>query len=154
MIQKKSLKDAIQNPEIISVVGELIGVVSIKNSGLYPARLSGLYTSDKSIKITLSNIYGSPAFRAFLYYAGENSLADIVISSTKNIGYIRQVGNFNADVYIKDTIVYIRPRKDTNVRLDITPLSWNFDSNSILETVAHSEVDSIKSSFIKITDIK
>ena len=30
MIQKKSLKDAIQNPEIISVVGELLGVMPYK----------------------------------------------------------------------------------------------------------------------------
>ena len=36
MIQKKSLKDAIQNPEIISVVGELIGTVTTEKSGLYP----------------------------------------------------------------------------------------------------------------------
>ena len=134
-------------------VGELIGTVSLKKNGLYPSRLSGIYTSDKSIKITLSNVYGSPAFRAFLYYAGENSLADIVISSTSNTGYIRKIGNFNADVYIKDTIIYIRPRRDTNIRLDITPLSWNFDSNSILESVSHSEVDNIKSSFVKITNI-
>ena len=34
MIQKKSLKDAIQNPEIISVVGELIGVANSTQNGL------------------------------------------------------------------------------------------------------------------------
>jgi hypothetical protein len=37
MIQKKSLKDAIQNPEIISVVGELIGTVDRYKNGLMPA---------------------------------------------------------------------------------------------------------------------
>ena len=36
MIQKKTLKEAIQNPEIISVVGGLIGNVSTEKSGLYP----------------------------------------------------------------------------------------------------------------------
>lgn len=36
MIQKKSLKDAIQNPEIISVVGGLIGVVNSLKNGLMP----------------------------------------------------------------------------------------------------------------------
>lgn len=34
MIQKKSLKDAIQNPEIISVVGELVPEVTISKKGL------------------------------------------------------------------------------------------------------------------------
>lgn len=34
MIQKKSLKDAIQNPEIISVVGELIGIAASNKNGL------------------------------------------------------------------------------------------------------------------------
>lgn len=37
MIQKKSLKDAIQNPEIISVVGGLIGVATTEKNGLYPS---------------------------------------------------------------------------------------------------------------------
>ena len=37
MIQKKSLKDAIQNPEIISVVGELLN-----NQKLYPFMYQGL----------------------------------------------------------------------------------------------------------------
>lgn len=37
MIQKKSLKDAIQNPEIISVVGELIGTVTSEKNGLMPS---------------------------------------------------------------------------------------------------------------------
>ena len=36
MIQKKSLKDAIQNPEIISVVGGLIGTVNSSKDGLMP----------------------------------------------------------------------------------------------------------------------
>lgn len=36
MIQKKSLKDAIQNPEIISVVGGLLPVANINNNGLKP----------------------------------------------------------------------------------------------------------------------
>ena len=34
MIQKKSLKDAIQNPEIISVVGGLIGTANTNQNGL------------------------------------------------------------------------------------------------------------------------
>ena len=34
MIQKKSLKDAIQNPEIISVVGGLIGMATAEKNGL------------------------------------------------------------------------------------------------------------------------
>lgn len=34
MIQKKSLKDAIQNPEIISVVGGLLGTASSTTNGL------------------------------------------------------------------------------------------------------------------------
>ena len=38
MIQKKSLKDAIQNPEIISVVGGLLPTVTSKNNGLMDSK--------------------------------------------------------------------------------------------------------------------
>ena len=34
MIQKKTLKEAIKNPEIISVVGELIGIATSTQNGL------------------------------------------------------------------------------------------------------------------------
>lgn len=37
MIQKKSLKEAIQNPEIISVVGGLIGTATPTKNGLMPS---------------------------------------------------------------------------------------------------------------------
>lgn len=131
-------------------MGGLIGTVSRSKSGLYPFQLSGIKTVDRSIKITMSNIYGSPTFRIFLYDGAVNSLAEIVINTASNGGSIRTLGSFNADVYVKDTIIYIRPQKDTNIRLDITPLSWFFDTTSKIESVPHSEVDAIKSSFTHI----
>lgn len=39
MIQKKSLKDAIQNPEIISVVGELLPEATITSNGILSNKL-------------------------------------------------------------------------------------------------------------------
>ena len=43
MIQKKSLKDAIQNPEIISVVGGLLPEATSKNKGLMPSKYPYYY---------------------------------------------------------------------------------------------------------------
>lgn len=40
MIQKKSLKEAIKNPEIISVVGGLIGEGTYNKSGLMPVNIA------------------------------------------------------------------------------------------------------------------
>lgn len=131
-------------------MGGLIGTVSRSKNGLYPFQLSGINAVDRSIKITMSNVYLSPAFRVFLYSAGENSFAEIVLSTSRNSGNIRTLGYFNADVYLKDTIIYIRPKIDTNMRMDVTPLSWNFDAESTIESVPHSEVDAVKSSFVHI----
>ena len=98
----------------------------------------------------MSNVYSSPAFKVFLYDGAVNSLAEIVLNTAINTGSIRTLGSFNADVYLKDTIIYIRPKRDTNTRLDITPLSWNFETTSKIESVPHSEVDAVKSSFVHI----
>ena len=48
MIQKKSLKDAIQNPEIISVVGGLLPEATSKNKGLMT---SSIYSKVSSLII-------------------------------------------------------------------------------------------------------
>ena len=98
----------------------------------------------------MTNIYSSPAFKVFLYDGAVNSLAEIVLNTASNSGNIRTLGSFNADVYLKDTVIYIRPKKDTNTRLDVTPLTWNFDQDSTIEVVSHSEVDAVKSSFVHI----
>lgn len=131
-------------------MGGLIGTVSRSKNGLYPSKLSGITAIDSSIKITMTNIYSSPAFKVFLYDGAVNSLAEIVLNTASNSGNIRTLGSFNADVYLKDTVIYIRPKKDTNTRLDVTPLTWNFDQDSTIEVVSHSEVDAVKSSFVHI----
>ena len=131
-------------------MGGLIGTVSRSKNGLYPSKLSGNTAIDASIKITMTNVYSSPAFKVFLFDAAVNSLAEIVLNTAFNSGNIRTLGSFKADVYLKDTVIYIRPKKDTNTRLDVTPLTWNFDPNSTIEVVSHSEVDSVKSSFVHI----
>ena len=122
-------------------MGGLIGTVSRSKNGLYPSKLSGITAIDSSIKI---------AFKVFLYDGAVNSLAEIVLNTASNSGNIRTLGSFNADVYLKDTVIYIRPKKDTNTRLDVTPLTWNFDQDSTIEVVSHSEVDAVKSSFVHI----
>ena len=65
MIQKKSLKEAIQNPEIISVVGELLspfiyrGVISATDENLSNATEEGVYiTSQPSDSGTGPNDHG------------------------------------------------------------------------------------------------
>ena len=131
-------------------VGGLIGTVSRSKNGLYPSNLSGITAIDSSIKITMTNIYSSPAFKVFLYDGAVNSLAEIVLNTSTNTGSIRTLGSFNADVYLKDTIIYIRPKRNSNTRLDVTPYTWNFDTTSKIESVQHSEVDAVKSSFVHI----
>ena len=131
-------------------VGGLIGTVSRSKNGLYPSKLSGITAIDSSIKITMTNTYSSPAFKVFLYDGAVNSLAEIVLNTATNAGSIRTLGSFNADVYLKDTIIYIRPKRNSNTRLDVTPYTWNFDTTSKIESVQHSEVDAVKSSFVHI----
>lgn len=66
MIQKKTLKEAIQNPEIISVVGELIGNVSQSKVGLATSVLfkaAGscfLVANNYSLKIERDNNINCP----------------------------------------------------------------------------------------------
>ena len=75
MIQKKSLKDAIQNPEIISVVGELIWNIDVKRpfgknsvSKGYICQLftfKGLYDYSSVIfRLVLGGYYGSQITRS------------------------------------------------------------------------------------------
>lgn len=71
MIQKKSLKDAIQNPEIISVVGELIGLKNYVRMHKYPTStirkdwcfLGRFSNASKSLSVVL-RIYGSNGYNA------------------------------------------------------------------------------------------
>lgn len=77
MIQKKSLKDAIQNPEIISVVGELLpefseskskGLSTLTNGGRITKTITGS-TGEKKILI-LKNFGGGPVVEINIYSGG------------------------------------------------------------------------------------
>lgn len=65
MIQKKSLKDAIQNPEIISVVGELLPVVNGETKGLSQYQKYFYLLNNKTYKIRYPN--ASDVFKPVLY---------------------------------------------------------------------------------------
>jgi hypothetical protein len=118
MIQKKSLKDAIQNPEIISVVGGLLGekvtlsfpimqenvndvagwvrLVSLKNQGSYSRDCSVIevhavgYASLTYLIILLGITHG-PAPKPFIISEGGNF--------SYNIAYKKS--EINTDVYIQ-----------------------------------------------------
>ena len=65
MIQKKSLKDAIQNPEIISVVGELLPVVNGETKGLSQYQKYFYLLNNKTYKIRYPNV--ADVYRPILY---------------------------------------------------------------------------------------
>ena len=65
MIQKKSLKDAIQNPEIISVVGGLLPVVNGETKGLSQYQKYFYLLNNKTYKIRYPNV--ADVYRPILY---------------------------------------------------------------------------------------
>lgn len=76
MIQKKSLKDAIQNPEIISVVGGLLPEATDSKKGVYP---QGYINTVKRISVPTEKEYslgtfntptGVAVYMAFKFIAG------------------------------------------------------------------------------------
>lgn len=73
MIQKKSLKDAIQNPEIISVVGGLIGIATPEKEGLMNMMRAD-YTYNKKdnekARILIKTTVASNVFSCILHLTG------------------------------------------------------------------------------------
>lgn len=84
MIQKKTLKEAIQNPEIISVVGGLIGKTSQTKDGLMPSKLAAIecYLTGENnvIEISLDQLYRTEIYNVTVYRDSNNCLYQCVFS--------------------------------------------------------------------------
>ena len=72
MIQKKSLKDAIQNPEIISVVGGLLGTASSTTNGLMSS------STYKKTAISQKKAFSTESSEEELKNISETGLYDIL----------------------------------------------------------------------------
>ena len=122
MIQKKSLKDAIQNPEIISVVGELLPIVSRDSKGLVGSQYYQSFPQKYSIngfsyvKIIQHSTMGAwnTTFIDILAVQGlGGNPGRIVISissdasSTKSIAIFKS-GNPEIRVYKDSQFIYLR----------------------------------------------
>ena len=105
MIQKKSLKDAIQNPEIISVVGELIGIrFCLKSSGsaeTFNSNIIGMFQVDN-----LSTSDGLPegafSYGVLLTLGSGWFIIQLYFPNRENAGfYIRRIYNSIPDNWEK-----------------------------------------------------
>jgi hypothetical protein len=122
MIQKKSLKDAIQNPEIISVVGGLLPIVSKDSNGLvsrsnyqsFPKNYS--INGNKYAKIIQHSTMGAWNVTFIDIFAvrglGGNPGRIIVAissdsSSKKNISIVKS-GNPDIRVYADSQFIYLK----------------------------------------------
>ncbi len=111
MIQKKSLKDAIQNPEIISVVGGLIGVFKFHNITGYDVNdlnlENGTYGINKDGGATL-NCPKDIVYGTLIHFVGigispkfaTNNGIQIAISTTKKIAFRLLWGSWGEWIYI------------------------------------------------------
>ena len=72
MIQKKSLKDAIQNPEIISVVGGLLPIATRSQNGFLPKSRGSVHKSFSSgvVALKFNDIYSLQPFFIATYHNG------------------------------------------------------------------------------------
>ena len=87
MIQKKSLKDAIQNPEIISVVGGLIGIATPEKEGLMN-KMRADYTYNKKdnekARILIKTTVASHVFSCILHLTGvDGKISTVNLIATK-----------------------------------------------------------------------
>lgn len=128
MIQKKSLKEAIQNPEIISVVGELISTATDNSKGLMSS-IAFTYSSRKvennsnggvinTLNFSMNN--NSCVMLRLVCGRGDGQNAIIFLSicrnssgvySAKRMSFVHdKSGNFKSFGYVsyKDDTVYVR----------------------------------------------
>ena len=135
MIQKKSLKEAIQNPEIISVVGGLIGTATTNKDGLkpkYEAAIqnvnvstisSGLYTkitADENTVILWKRTQYNTVPGVIFLSRGNNN--------TKSIGKaVSILGNFNLStstkIYVDSDGFYLQVQYSDYARNSFYPFS-------------------------------
>ena len=128
MIQKKSLKDAIQNPEIISVVGELLPLATDNAKGLMSS-IAFIFSSTKVDNnsnggvintLNFSMINNSSVILRLVCGRGDGQNAIVFLSicrnssgvySAKRMSFVHdKTGNFKSFgvVCYKDDTVYVR----------------------------------------------
>lgn len=145
MIQKKSLKDAIQNPEIISVVGGLIGKATSSKDGLLPKTLSCISNiSSKIIKIKFPDSFtswsfivsGSYNYSPFLYIVSISDSKGVLISNNINNNILFYIANDNTNL-----VIY--PKSLNNCNINVGPLTNNrVDSDKYYSTEYLDEFNS------------
>lgn len=87
MIQKKSLKDAIQNPEIISVVGGLLPLVNGPTKGLSRFKINTVFQQNKTYKIKYIDptlIYSPINFDFYCLRDGQSSYLAVILNGYKS----------------------------------------------------------------------
>lgn len=114
MIQKKSLKDAIQNPEIISVVGGLV-------SGNFANR------EERITSITLSK--GESTYVDFLRFGTGNYLLSIRVSSS-NTEYLSLYNIFYVSIYASSLGNITSFNYMNNVEIDV---SKNVENGNVVK---------------------
>ena len=105
MIQKKSLKDAIQNPEIISVVGELIGTANANQDGLlskdgffYRGNINAGTNLDDCVKagwyyLNNNKTSGIPTYGILVVYSAGNCVRQLVFDEFSSLTKTRNKTN-------------------------------------------------------------
>ena len=151
MIQKKSLKDAIQNPEIISVVGGLLPVANNTQNGLIDKTFVPLVVSDFSTPKYL-RISKKQGLSFFLRYHGSGVNSNLyyisMTNSPKKTCAIKKVviiesGNI---LYAKENNQYIYLSKSWGSSLRSLIMPMYGDSNIIFDFVTElpSDVENIQ----------
>lgn len=87
MIQKKTLKEAIQNPEIISVVGGLLPVVNGTTKGLSQYQKYFYLLANKTYKIrypNASDVYKPVLYKFIILQSGTGGYINAILNGYKN----------------------------------------------------------------------
>ena len=95
MIQKKTLKEAIQNPEIISVVGELLPIVTSSKNGLCPSGMpfvlqdttnnnANLLTGGTYLQLDGTSVANLPDNNVWNLTVQRNNASDILQKAWRN----------------------------------------------------------------------
>ena len=140
MIQKKSLKDAIQNPEIISVVGELLPLANNTQKGLIDRTLVPFVVGD-FLKSKYLRISKKEGLSFFLRYHGSGVNSNLyyisMTDSSKKTCAIKKVviiesGNI---LYAKENDQYIYLSKSWGSSLTSLIMPMYGGSNIVFDFV-------------------
>lgn len=145
MIQKKSLKEAIQNPEIISVVGGLLPLATLGgNNGFMPKSVGykTISIKDTYAKISMESLYNSLTLSVSMYDGGEVGLFLLSVSLAQS-KYCKcgLIGNKRGTrFYVKDKYLYIATTSTMNCHYSISSFSVNSQIVSV-DAIPRQEFD-------------